>query len=139
MEELTKALHAGIREEVRRAVEEYLKSVEMLADLPDVSTTQELAKVMRVSDDILRRTAEDGMPHVHMGREMRFVKKLIAEWTTNGKKYPCEICEEKSGKPQPPAALAPVPAEPIQYSPVNSNVTPLKSRTKLRLAEFAAK
>lgn len=104
MDELVKVLSAEIKAEARRAVEEFLKAVDMFADLPAVSTTQELAKVLRVSDDVVRRTAEEGMPHVHVGREMRFVKNLIAEWSSTGKKFFCEVCGEKSGKPSLPIA-----------------------------------
>ncbi len=138
MSELVKILSAEIKAEVQRTVEEFLKSVEMFSDLPAVSTTHELAKVFRVSDDVIRRTAEEGMPHVHAGRELRFVKALIAEWTTSGRKYSCEICEEKLGKPQPPAALALVSIEQAQHFTVNNNVTPLNGRTKSKLADFAA-
>lgn len=138
MNELVKILNAEIKAEVQRTVEEFLKSVEMFSGLPSVSTTSEMAKVFRVSDDVIRRTAEEGMPHVHAGRELRFVKALIAEWTTSGKKYFCEICEEKSGKPQPPAALALVPAEQVHQFSISHNVTPLNGRTKSKLADFAS-
>ena len=79
MDELVKLLSAEIKAEARRAVEEFLKAVEMFTDLPGVATTQELAKVLRVSDDVVRRTAEEGMPHIHVVRELRFVKTLIAD------------------------------------------------------------
>lgn len=60
MDELVKVLTAEIKAEVQRAVEEFLKAVEMFTDLPAVSTTQELAKVLRVSDDVVRQTADGG-------------------------------------------------------------------------------
>ena len=139
MEEVVKALHAEIREEVRRAVAEMLEPLEMFSDLSSVSTTQELAKCFRVSDDIVRRMADEGMPHIHAGRELRFVKALIAEWTITGKRYFCEVCSEKSGNPPPPAASGVLEFEPSQPLPFNSKIVPLKSKTKMRLAEFAAK
>ncbi len=139
MDELVKVLSAEIKAEARRAVEEFLKAVEMFADLPGVSTTQELAKVLRVSDDVVRRTAEEGgMPHVHVGREMRFVKTLIAEWSSTGKKFFCEACGEKSGKPSLPAAPNPVSFEQPQYSPFSQKSASLNSKTKRRLADFAS-
>lgn len=139
MEELVKALHAGIREEVQRAVAEMLEPLEMFSDLPSVSTTQELAKCLRVSDDIVRRMADEGMPHIHAGRELRFVKTLITEWSVAGKKYSCEICGEKSGNPPPRVAAKVLEFEPPQPLPLNPKIMPLKSKTKMRLAEFAAK
>lgn len=139
MEELVKALHAGIREEVQRAVAEMLEPLEMFSDLPSVSTTQELARCLRVSDDIIRRMADDGMPHIHAGRELRFVKGLIVEWAITGKRYFCEVCGEKSGNPPPRAASKVLEFEPPQPLPLNPKIVPLKSKTKMRLAEFAAK
>lgn len=138
MDELVKVLSAEIKAEARRAVEEFLKAVEMFADLPGVSTTQELAKVLRVSDDVVRRTAEEGMPHVHVGRELRFVKNLIAEWSSTGKKFFCEVCGEKSGKPSPPAAPVPAAFEQPQYSPFSQKSASLNIKTKRRLADFAS-
>lgn len=139
MEELVKALHAGIREEVRRAVAEMLEPLKMFSDLPSVSTTQELAKCLRVSDDVIRRMADEGTPHVHAGRELRFVKALVAEWTITGKRYSCEVCGEKSGNPPPSAAAQVIEFEQPQASSFNSKIVPLKSRTKMRIAEFASK
>lgn len=138
MDELVKALSAEIKAEARRAVEEFLKAVEMFADLSGVSTTQELAKVFRVSDDVVRRTAEEGMPHVHFGRELRFVKANLVEWTTTGKRYFCEVCEEKSGKPSSPTALNQANFEQPQYTPFNHKSASLNSKTKRRLADFAS-
>lgn len=139
MEELVKALHAGIREEVQRAVAEMLEPLEMFSDLPSVSTTQELAKCLRVSDDIVRRMAEEGVPHIHAGRELRFVKTLIAEWTITGRRYFCEVCGEKSGNPPPPFAAKVIEFEQPEPLTFNPKIVPLKSRTKMRLAEFASK
>ncbi len=138
MDELVKVLSAEIKADARRAVEEFLKAVEMFADLQDVSTTQELAKVFRVSDDIVRRTAEEGMPHVHFGREMRFVKVHLVEWSATGKRYFCEVCAEKSGKPSPQTTTAPANCEQPQYSPFSHKSASLNSKTKRRLADFAS-
>lgn len=139
MDELVKVLSAEIKAEARRAVEEFHKAVEMFADLPGVSTTQELAKVLRVSDDVVRRTAEEGgMPHLHVGRELRFVKNLIAEWSSTGKRFFCEVCGEKSGKPSLPAAPTPATFEQPQYSPFSQKSASLNSKTKRRLADFAS-
>lgn len=138
MDELVKLLSAEIKAEARRAVEEFLKAVEMFTDLPGVSTTQELAKVLRVSDDVVRRTAEEGMPHVHVGREMRFVKTLIAEWSSTGKKFFCEVCGEKSAKPSPSAPPNQTIFEQPQYSPFSQKSASLNSKTKRRLADFAS-
>lgn len=139
MNELVKALSAEIKAEVQRAVEEFLKAVEMFADLPAVSTTQELAKVLRVSDDVVRRTAEEGgMPHVHVGREMRFVKTLIAEWSSTGKKFFCEVCGEKSAKPSPPSNSSQANFDQPQYPTFSHKSASLNSKTKRRLADFAS-
>lgn len=137
MDELVKALSAEIKAEVQRAVEEFLKAVEMFADLPTVSTAQELAKVLRVSDDVVRRTAEEGMPHIHVGREMRFVKTLIAEWSSTGKRYFCEACGEKSGKPSP-SNFTQANFEQQHYPTFSHKSASLNSKTKRRLADFAS-
>lgn len=138
MDELVKVWSSEIKAEARRAVEEFLKAVEMFADLPAISTTSEMAKVLRVSDDVVRRTAEEGMPHVHVGRELRFVKTLIADWSSTGKKFFCEVCGEKSGKPSPPITSNQVTFEQPQYSPFCQKSASLNSKTKRRLADFAS-
>jgi hypothetical protein len=89
-----------LREEIDRAahkaVKELLEPLEMFPSLPQISTTREMAATMRVSDDVLRQMAKDGMPHAHAGRELRFGKAVIIEWMISGKRYYCEICDEKS-------------------------------------------
>lgn len=137
MDELIKALRAEFRAEAQKAVEEVFKPLEMMPDLPLVATTQEIAAALRVSDDIFRRMAEEGMPHTHAGRELRFVKALIVGWLATNKRYFCEICSEKYGR----TASQDVPDAAVESSlpsTISHKTAVLSSKTQRRLAEFAS-
>jgi excisionase family DNA binding protein len=69
--------------------------------LEDVSSTEELAKSLRCSSDVVLRMAQKGMPHTHAGREYRFHKALLIEWTRTGQNpFPCVACQTSETEKQ---------------------------------------
>lgn len=104
------------------------KSFDLFPDLPLIATTTETSAALRVSDDVLRRMAEDGMPHIHAGRELRFGKALIVEWMSSGKIYTYEICAGKRHKVVESIKLE------TQVEPEAKTVFSVK--TSQKLAEF---
>jgi hypothetical protein len=89
---------------------------------------------MRVSDEVIRRMCDDGMPHTHAGRELRFVKNLLIDWTISGTRYNCVTCEEKSGKGIPEAKEINL----SHSNPLDSQKTfHFSNRTNKKLARLA--
>lgn len=86
------------REEASAVLCELTARVDIFPTLPEISTTGELADALRVSEDVLRRMCEGGMPHTHAGREFRFSKILVIEWTKTGKLFSCDICLHKTSR-----------------------------------------
>jgi Zn-dependent peptidase ImmA (M78 family) len=125
MSNFAEILKEEIRIEARAVVTELLKPLEPFRDLPEIATTAEVAAVFRVSKEVLGRMAEDGMPHAHAGRELRFARIRLMEWTMSGKIFPCEICAKKSDKSSGDATQ------------VTQNVFELSHKSTKKLAEIA--
>jgi hypothetical protein len=111
-----------IREIAKDVIQGVLQPVELFADLPDVSKSAEVAAVFDVSTEVLHRSAENGLPHVHLGREMRFLKRLLIEHAVTGKLFYCEACRTKV-KPED--------------MPEQSGSYQLPVETSIKLAKFA--
>lgn len=57
----------------------------VLADLPDVFYTQQLARVLGLAPTTVKRLAREGViPHVAIGRKVLFFRERIAEWMRTG-------------------------------------------------------
>src|SRR5690349_16708352 len=87
-----------MKKAAREAVREIIEPLELFPELPPVATTPEVAAALLVSDEVLIRMAKNGMPHVHAGRELRFAKPLLINWSITGQIYYCEVC---SGEKMP--------------------------------------
>lgn len=84
-----------IRETVLGILDER-KNATIFDDLPPVALTEEVAGVMRSSTEVVLWMSKDGMPHTHAGREYRFHRELLIEWTRTGSKpFDCEVCRKK--------------------------------------------
>ncbi len=102
--------------------------VSMFDELPSVCSTEELATVYRSSKEVILKMAKDGMPHTHTGREYRFHKALLIEWTrTGGAIFPCQNCqnEDKNSNNLP---------EKLPEITPPTNVHNLSQRTNSKLA-----
>lgn len=98
--DLALILNQEITQAAKRAVSELYQPARMFARLPEICTVSDLAQYYGVSNDVVSKMIRDGLPHTHAGREYRFHKALLEEWTRNGEKpYLCEKCarpEEKT-------------------------------------------
>ena len=123
-----------IREEARSVINEIITPVELYPLLPHIATTNEIAEVMRVSDEVIRRMCDEGLPHTHAGRELRFSKAMLIEWTVSGKRYNCEICAEKSGRQSPPTKEINLPSA-VRVPEEGLRLSNKTSKKLARLAE----
>lgn len=86
-----------IEETVKAVVTNIYQPAQIFKDLPEIAVVRDLAHFYNISSEVVIRMAQNGMPHTHAGREFRFHRSLLIEWTRNGEKpFPCETCSSKS-------------------------------------------
>jgi hypothetical protein len=124
-------LDEKIKIEVRKAVEEIIKPLELFSTLPETSLTGEVADFLRVTADVVRNMAENGMPHAHAGRKMRFFKPMLIQWAMTGKVFECEFCGKKKKDRKPP--------ESNNGSNIVGNVTDFSPKMRKKIATFVGK
>jgi hypothetical protein len=101
MEDLFKSLKNFIIETVENHLQKSA-TAGIFDCLPEIASTQDVASVYKCSTDVILGMVREGLPHTHVGREYRFHKNLLIEWTRSGSKpIPCVKCvaaDRKSDK-----------------------------------------
>jgi excisionase family DNA binding protein len=65
--------------------------------MPEIMTTKELAKYLRLHEiTICKRAAEGNIPAIRVGRVWRFHKKAIDKWISEGDKKPHKVKKSKA-------------------------------------------
>jgi hypothetical protein len=99
---VTEYINNYINERLPKIVAEILSPVVMLNGVPDVFGIETLAEIL--GEDKPERLYEQyktsKIPHIHIGKNVKFVRPQIIKFLMNEPFLPCETCGVINTKPQ---------------------------------------
>lgn len=128
MTTIDEIINRNLKEIVAAEVSKAMRAAETpFHDLPDTALTSEVAAALRTTENTLRKNLfESGIPHKHLGGELRFTRAALVEWAMNGKtRFDCETCAARICQPDKSDG------EPARSATVSTNVLPMSTTRKL--------
>lgn len=115
-----------IENSAREIIENLYKPTQLFASMPEVLGVRDLMSHYDVTDEVVYKMIARGMPHTHAGREFRFHRALLIEWTRGGETpFPCASCDKKKQKDE-------IPKENISNFPTLAKKTDEKLASMVR-------